>query len=413
MLGVLPDSYPLGHLPMAKMTARSVETIKPGTARREVPDGYLPGLYLIVQPSGAKSWAVRYRHNGTTRKHTIGGYPLFDLKTAREFGRTALRAAAEGRDPGRERQEARRATIDSVEAVAAQFIEHAKQATRATTWRETERILAKEVLPRWRGRLIRDITRRDVLHLLDSIMGRGPVIANQTLKKIKRLFSWCVERDIIAASPCTGVRPPGQERSRERVLSDVETAAVWNAAGKRGYPAGSLTQILMLTAQRRSEVSGMRWSELDLRAGLWKLPSERTKGDRPHEVPLSAQALSVIETIPRIAGSDFVFAGAAGRSVGSFSRMKGQIDALVAIPGWTFHDLRRTAATGMARLGIALPVVEKVLNHAGTSFSGVAGIYQRHNFADEKRKALEAWATHIEGLVKGKSGTKVVRMARP
>jgi integrase len=367
--------------------------------RREIPDGYLPGLYLVVQPSGAKSWAVRYRHKGASRKHTLGAYPLFDLKAARELGAKALRAAAEGRDPGREKQEARRAVVDSVESVVALFLVHAKQATRATTWRETERILVKEVLPRWRGQLIRDITRRDVLHLLDTILPRGAVIANQTLKKVKRLFSWCIERDIIASSPCVGVKRPGVERSRERVLTDAELVAVWRATERVGYPTGPLTQLLILTAQRRSEVAGLRWSELDLTARTWRLPSERTKSDRPHEVPLSSHALAVIKHIPRIDGSDFVFTGASGRPVSSFSKMKDQIDALADIPKWGFHDLRRSTATGMARLGIALPVVEKVLNHSGASFSGVAGIYQRHDFAEEKRAALEAWGNHIASLV--------------
>src|SRR5215218_10390297 len=159
---------------MAKaLTARTVETIKPPGARREVPDGLLRGLYLVVQPSGVKSWAVRYRHHGKPRKHTIGNYPAIDLASARDLGAKALRAVAEGRDPGREKVLARQAGDDGFGNVAALFLErHAKRNTRERTWRETERILNTEVVPRWRGRTIHQITRRDVLDLLDGIVDR-------------------------------------------------------------------------------------------------------------------------------------------------------------------------------------------------------------------------------------------------
>src|SRR5262249_25944414 len=198
------------------LTARTIETIKPGAERREIADRHMPGLCLVLQPSGAKSWAVRYRHAGTPRKHTLGSYPVIDLKSARGLASKALRAVAEGRDPGREKMQERTAKPDTVEAVARQFVErHCKRSNRPRTARETQRLLDLHVLPRWRGRLVRDIIRRDVLDLLDRVVDGGkPIAANRTLAAIRKMFNWAVARDIIAASPCAGVKPPTAERSR-------------------------------------------------------------------------------------------------------------------------------------------------------------------------------------------------------
>ena len=190
--------------------------------------------------------------------------PAIDLKAARELGSKALRAAAEGRDPGHEKAQARAAVADSVELVAAQFIErHCKRSNRPRTAVETERLLNLHVLPRWRGRLLREITRRDVLELLDRVVDSGkPIAANRVLSAVRKLFNWAVARDIIAASPCAGVKPPTAERSRDRVLNDDELRNVWQAAEHVGYPFGSLVKLLILTGQRRDECAGMKWSEL-------------------------------------------------------------------------------------------------------------------------------------------------------
>ena len=169
------------------LTARTIETLKPGPARREIADRHMPGLYLVLQPSGAKSWAVRYRHVGTPRKHTLGSYPAIDLKSARSLASKALRAVAEGRDPGREKMQESTAKPDTVEAVARQFVErHCKRSNRPRTARETQRLLDLHVMPRWRGRLVRDIIRRDVLDLLDRVVDGGkPIAANRTLAAIR------------------------------------------------------------------------------------------------------------------------------------------------------------------------------------------------------------------------------------
>jgi integrase len=397
-----------------RLTARSVEAMKPRPVRQEIPDSFLPGLYLIAQPSGAKGWAVRYRHQGVPRKLTLGGYPALGLKDARELGAKALRAVAEGRDPAREKIAARAAKADSVDRVVEEFLErHVRRSNRPRTAQETERLLRRHVLPRWRGRMVHEITRRDVLEILDRVVdGGAPIAANRVLAAVRKLLNWAVARDILQSSPCAGVKPPAAERARDRVLSDDELRLVWQAADKMGGTFGPLVKLLALTGQRRDEVAGLRHGELDLDARLWTLPPARTKNNQPHEVPLSAAALAVLESAPRVTGSPFVFTTNGGASPASgYSKGKRRLDALLPanMPPWRLHDLRRTCASGMARLGINLPVIEKVLNHASGSFAGIVGVYQRHSFADEKREALEAWGRHVESLVSGKSA-KVVRL---
>jgi integrase len=400
---------------MARLTIRSVEAMKPRPARQEIPDSFLPGLYFIIQPTGAKSWAARYRHHGAPRKLTLGGYPALGLKDARELAAKALRTVAEGRDPGREKILARAAKADSVDRIVEDFLErHVRRSNRPRTAEETERLLRQHVLPRWRGRMVHEITRRDVLDILDRVVdGGAPIAANRVLAAVRKFFNWCIARDIIAASPCAGVKPPTAERARDRVLSGDELRLVWQAADKLGGTFGPLVKLLALTGQRRDEVARMRWEEIDIENRLWTLPAERTKNNQPHEVPLSKAALAILERVPRTKESPFVFTTNGGASPASgYSKNKRRLDALLpaGMPSWRLHDLRRTCASGMARLGVNLPVIEKVLNHASGSFAGIVGVYQRHSFADEKRAALEAWGRYIDALVSGKPASKVVRL---
>lgn len=277
------------------LTARTIETLKPGPKRKEIPDGYLPNLYLILQPSGVRSWAVRYRIGRRPRKYTFGSYPAFDLKAARELGAKALRAVAEGRDPAREKALARSAAPDTVGSIAEQFVAlHCKRLNRPRTIDATQRVLDLHVLPVWKNRLIKEISRRDVIELLDGVIASGrPVAANRTLTALTTMFRWATDRDILVTSPCTGVRPPTPEVSRDRVLTDVELNNVWRAAGKLTPAYRDLVRLLILTGQRRDEVARMTWAELDLDGRLWKLPKERTKNGRPHEVPLSEPVLAM------------------------------------------------------------------------------------------------------------------------
>jgi integrase len=435
------------------LTVKRIENADAKPTRQEIPDGLLVGLYLVVQPSGAKSFAVRYRYAGQPRKLTLGAFPAITLEAARDIGGKALRAAAEGRDPASEKQaaktdakkaeaEAVRGQRDLFENVAREFIErHAMKNTREASWRETARILGFKpdpnnagqllivepkkgkpptVLQLWNGRKVQDITKRDVIALLDTVRDRAPVMANRNLAAVRKLFNWCLARDVIQVSPCTLIEPPAPERSRDRILSDDELRHVWSAAGKDPSPFGPLVKLLILTGQRLAEVGGMQWDELDLKNKLWTLPAERVKNGERHEVPLSDAAIEILTALPRIKTTKgFVFTTTRNAAVSGFSRAKDRLDAAVVASltkgakppeHWTFHDLRRTMASGMARLGIQLPVIEKVLNHSSGSFRGIVGVYQRHSYADEKRQALDAWASFVQSTVSGKKPANVVAL---
>ncbi|VVT04695.1 site-specific integrase [Rhizobium sp. EC-SD404] len=398
---------------MAKaLTVKAIEAMKPGTTRKEVADGGLPGLYLIVQPSGSMVWAVRYRFANRPRKFTIGAYPAFTLAMAREAGATALRAVTEGRDPGEERaarEAARPASLDLVPAVLDDFVKrHVKRHNRPSTIKNTEGFIDRTIKPEWANRDIKTITKRDVIDLLDKIADEGkPESAARVRAVLSKFFNWCVDRDIIPASPVPRSTFK-QGKSRERVLADNEIAVLWRACDEVGYPFGRMVQMLLLLGQRRNEVAHAPWSEFALGGNdqQWLIPAARTKNGQEHSLPLPARAVGLLDGMPRISG--YVFSTNGEMPVSGFSRAKQIIDRKVAailkgdgadnLEPWTLHDLRRTAASGMARLGVAVHVVEAVLNHRSGSVRGVAAIYNRYDYAEEKRAALEAWAAHIHRL---------------
>jgi integrase len=210
---------------------------------------------------------------------------------------------------------------------------------------------------------------------------------------VRRFFRWCIERDILKIDPTAGMPRVGNGKSRERVLSDDELGRVWRAAEG---PFGAVTRMLILTGARREEITQLRWSEID---GTIKLEDARTKTGAPHIIPLSAAAQALLNSLPRIAGSDFVFTTTGTKPISGWSRPKIDLDAASGVTGWRIHDLRRTVATGMQKLGVGLQVVEAVLGHTSGSRAGVVGIYQRHTYDAEKRAALEAWGAYIMALV--------------
>jgi integrase len=366
-------------------------------ARVELWDSLLPGLGLRVSaPTNgrvrAKTWFVRYRFGANQRRMKIGSYPTLGLAEARDAARQVLTEVGKGSDPAAVRRSSGiRAKVDIFARVADQFVQrYAKQHNRS--WEETERILNRYVVPEWGERLIHDITRRDVLDLLDGMVDRGvPVMAKQTHSTVRRLFNWAVDRGVIETSPCIRVPVPARANERDRVLSDDEMRSVWQACEPLKWPFGPLIKILALTGQRRDEVATMQWSDLDLDVGLWTIPRERTKSNRAHEVPLSAFTLAIVDGLPKV-DNTLVFTTNGKVPVAGFSNAKRRLDELSGVRDWHLHDLRRTAASGMARLGVAPHVIEKVLNHKTGTISGVAAVYNRHGYAEEKRAALEIWA---------------------
>lgn len=264
---------------------------------------------------------------------------------------------------------------------------------------------------------IRDITRRTVIDLLDSIVDRGsPGTANSVYRLLGGLMNWCLDRGILDASPCIQLKPPAVGISRDRILSDDEIRWFWKASEEAGYPFGSLFRLLLLTGQRRDEIAQMRRSEVDLGAALWTLPKERSKNSKAHQIPLSPLALRIFEFTPIIEKSDFVFTTNGRTPVSGWSRTKRRFDAQMlaigreergqdaAIPNWRLHDLRRTAASGMARLGQPVHVIEAVLNHKSGSIRGVAAVYNRYTYGLEKQYALREWDVFLRDLTQDNSG---------
>jgi integrase len=393
--------------PAKALTVTRIESAAPRTSRYELPDAAMPGFYLVVQPSGARSFALRYRAHGRPRKLTVGSYPQIDLATARKLAREALYAVAAGEDPGAEKKAKQVADVPkTIDALVALFLEnYARRHTRQRTFEETQRIFRLHVLPKWKGRPLESVKRRDVTLLLDGLAAEHSVVANRTLAAIRRMFAWACDRDLMEASPCFGVKAPSVETSRDRVLSDDELRLVMSAFRALEAPFGPYLRVLVLTMQRRCEVAGMRWSEVDLKERIWALPTPLAK-TKAHIVPLSAPVMAILEEMAqcRIADSDIIFSGTGRSPISGFSKTKRQVDQLIAahngaaIAPWRLHDLRRTGASKMPRLGVSLPTIEKVLNHSSGSFSGIVGIYQRYQYVDEKRVALDAWASFLESL---------------
>jgi integrase len=313
---------------------------------------------------------------------------------------------------------AKDAPDDLVENVVDDFIRlYALRKTR--DWRETERMLKKEVVERWRGKRLGEIERKHRAKLLDEIVGRGaPVGANRVFAQIRKMCAWAVERGIINRSPCEGVSRPSAESIRDRVLSNSELALAWRGAGELGFPFGPIVRLLILTGQCRDEVGGLSWAELDLDGALWMLAAARSKNRRAHTVPLSPPVIEILHALPRFERRPFIF-GSGLNPPSGFGKAKERPDLILArlngsepMTPWTLHDIRRSVACGMAEIGVALPVIEKVLNHVSGSVGGIVGVYQRHDFGKEKRAALEAWARRVETIVIAAAKSNVVELAK-
>lgn len=411
------------------LTTKGVEAAKPDPVRRiEIPDPALSGLYLVVQPSGTKAWAARYRFAGKPAKLTLGRWPGMGLAEARAAAGDVLDRVARGIDPAADRRETKQrqelADRDKVSSLIAEYGKRHLSAIKSGA--HARQFLDRFVIPAWGERQIQEITRRDVIDLIDGIMdsGRGTT-ANRVLAHTRAFLNWAASRDVIAASPAAGVKPPAREVSRDRVLSDGEVSLFWKACGNIGQPWGPLGRFLLLTAQRLNEAAQITDGEID--GEVWRLPPGRVKNGRAHDVPLAPQALEVLASVKRLSDQQgrpcpFIFTTNGRSAVSGFHKARATIAAemervanldlpdgspSMVITPWGFHDLRRTAATGMARLGVAVRVTEAVLNHVSGTGAGIVGVYQRHDFADEKRAALNLWARHVASLV-GEEPSNVV-----
>ena len=405
-------------MPTIRLTQVAVEKLKPPTQGRIVYwDRHLPGFGLRMTQKNARSWVAMFRVAGKPVMQTLGTLARIPkVDEARDLAREAMRRAGDGVHPTeakrRRQRENEKDSASTFKAAAERYVErYAKKHTKPTTWREVERQLRVDVLPKWADRPIGSITRQDVTRLLEGIADRGaPVQANRVRMRLHTLFAWAVREELIAANPVTNVDKVVAEKTRDRVLSDDEIVAFWTGCDEIGWPFGQLYKLLLLTAQRRTEVAGMRWQELDLKNRLWIIPRERSKSDRAHEVHLADLAVEIIEALPRL-DSPFVFTTVLDRHVSGYNKSKARLDTHMASTGWVLHDLRRTAATGMAKLNIAPHVADRVLNHTSGTIRGVAAIYNRHAYLDERKAALDAWSRYVEALVRPGDAGNVVTLA--
>lgn len=445
-------------MPAKPLTAAAVARLRPGAKRRIFKDGTSPSLYLVVQPSGHRSWLMRFRRpGGKPGKLVLGpvadsgevtgdpviGMPL-TLKAARLLAAKVHRDRERGVDvvaqhksrKHRVRAEQESRTANSFPVAARKFIdEHARPQTRR--WRETARLLGYVYAPgqeepelapnglaqRWADRAVRDIDSHEIWSVIDEARkvavpglptrnsGVSETRARAFFTALSSMFGWLHRHRQIESNSCTGLHRPTAPEPRERVLSDSELKWFWLACDKLGPPFGPMLQLLLLTGQRLREVAGMRHDEL--RDDDWHLPGTRTKNHRPHVVPLTASARELIDRVPQIANSPFIFSTTGNTAVSGFSRTKKTLDtamlavaqqdnAKATIPPWRIHDLRRSAVTGMAELGIPPHVVELVVNHISGARGGIAGVYNKSELLPERRAALERWATHLRGIVEGK-----------
>ena len=381
------------------LTDKTIEALKPEPKRYEVHDLRCPGMSLRVTPSGRKTFTIKFRYGLTQKRMKLGIYPRISLATAREKANALLQQVDEGIDPTKRR----RTTDMRVENVCREFIRlHAQP--RNKSWREAERILEREFISQYAQCDIREIKRWHVLEIMDAAQTRGAHYqANRILSHVRKLLNWCVERGILEASPIVGLKPPTPEKSRERFLTDDEIKRVLRACRNEVYPFRQIVPMLLATAQRRGELTAMRWSEVDLEEKVWVIPAERAKNGKEHYVPLSTFALNLLNEVPRFLACDYVFTTTRRSPVSGYSKWLRRLTKESETSGWRYHDLRRTAATNLAKLKVPQPVTEKILNHVSGVVSGIALVYNRYDFADETRDALEKWGERLAGLAQAAS----------
>lgn len=388
----------------------SIKSLAPRATDYEVSIVGHRGLVVRVHPSGERTYRLRYRQDGVLKRVALGATTLdqariewMKLKDKVKLGDDPAATANAERAAKALKRQADRAAL-TVAELGQEFIErYAKRKKR--TWHADQGMLEGAVNPTFGAVLARDIKRRDVIDLVDRIAAHAPVQANRVLAVLRKMYAWAREQEIVETTPCAGIKPPGAEMRRDRVLTDAELQTLWNYLPEAAAAADlqSVIKLQLLTGQRVGEVVGAKWREFDLKKAEWTIPGERTKNGRPNLVPLASDALSLVEVLER--NGEFVFArrGTTGHlRVDVAGHELGEAVRALELEPFGTHDLRRTVATRLAELRIPRVVIDSLLNHVDRS---VGAIYDRHNYAEEKRAALEAWAGKLSQIVSGKKST--------
>jgi integrase len=382
-------------MPRMKLTARIVESMKPSGKRVQVFDTDQRGLCLRISESGEKSFSVCYKHCGRMKRLTLGKFPEVGLADARSRAREALNKVANGVDPQQQKQIERLA--DTFGELVNTFLE--KYADKKRSGREDRRILNKYLVPQLRHVRAKDVMRAQIRVVLDEIAKDAPIMANRVLASVRKMYNWAIGQDLVEHNPCFKLPAPSKERRRDRVLSNDELKRVWHALeNDKSSTIADAFEMRLLTAQRGGEVLSMRWADIDLKTRWWTIPMERSKNKMPHRVWLSTPAMNILKRRKEADGeSPWVFPGRRkGQPMVETKRVLESIRTASGIEEWRGHDLRRTAASNMAAMGIPRFIVGRVLNHAE---SGVTAVYDRHSYDAEKKDALDKWAAKLMRIV--------------
>jgi integrase len=401
-----------------RLTAAAVRTLQcaPGKSEQVIFDETLPGFGVRVRHSGAKTWLTQYAVAGRTRRVFLGSPSLVDAGKARSMAKDLLASVRLGGDPAGEKVAARAEAANTVRALLPRFLNRQRARLKPRSLEETTRHLEQHARP-LHGHPIHALNRRMIAMLLADIAERsGPAAANRVRASISAFLSWAAREGLVEANAAAFTNRATEVGARTRVLTDQELACIWRACGEDQY--GAIVGLLMLSGCRRGEIGGLRWSEVDLEAATATLPPARTKNRRLHVVPLSPPALAILQErwAARDPERDPVFGSGDDRGFQDWSGSKRDLDRRLATAGtpiadWVLHDFRRSISTTLHEWGVLPPVIETILGHAGGHKAGVAGIYNKALYADERRRALERWADHLHALVTGEAkAARIVRL---
>ena len=350
-------------------------------------DTHVTGFGARRQTNGV-FYYVRYRHNGAQTVHSIGRHGPLTPDTARAKAKQLLGLVAGGTDPY-----AQALAGEGFGAAIDRYLERRRSSFKPSSFTQIERYLRDHAALLHRLRLDQ-IDRRKIAALLGEIeTSSGPVARNRVRSALSAFFNWCVSEGLLDANPVQGTAKANENGSRERVLTQEELRKLWRSLGDDRF--ADTVRLLLLTGQRRNEIGKLQWSEIDLARKLIVLPPERTKNSRVHELPLSRQAAAIFARLPRRNSTEFLFGK---RGFSDWNGGKRELDQRLPIADWHLHDLRRTAATQMAELGVQPHIIEAVLNHVSRHKGGVAGIYNRAKYEPEMRSALQRWADHVDKI---------------
>jgi integrase len=389
-----------------KLTTQTIARYQPPQGKDDhiVFDEDLSGFGLRYR-AGKSVWIYQYAFgSGKDRvnaRMTLGEYPGLSAAKARDVAQDLSAKVRLGEHPAADKRKNRAEARYTFGRLVTAYLEFQRSELRSHSHGEITRYLdryAKSLhsLP------ATAVDRKKIADLLDTIGGQyGPVSCNRARSSLSALFAWSMRRGLHDSNPVIGTEQR-KEKSRDRVLSDSELAKIWNALDDTDY--SDIIRLLILTGQRSGEIGGLRWCEINFDEGLICLPAERCKNGRPHQIPMSKAVVDILGA--RARNRDYVFGSSGAGGFNGWGKCKDRLDARVgpAMPAWVQHDLRRTLATGLQRLGVRLEVTEGILNHTSGSRAGIVGIYQRHGWAAEKRAALDAWATHVLTVVSGGKG---------